>query len=129
MSYHRVVSVVLMPATLLYLSGCASARWVGHDKIRPEGETVEKIVTVDGDSVTFSWHKGWGTTRSDSVFGYVNQQPYEIELVDVSAARVKRTDAGKTILLSVFLLGLAAAAAVGIAAATWDGPLSGYGGY
>jgi hypothetical protein len=125
MSYRRVVSVVLMPATLVYLSGCVSARWVGHDKIRPEGETVEKIVTVDGDSVTFSWHEGWGKTRSDTAFGYVNQQPFQIELVDVQAARVKRTDAGRTALLTVFILGLAAAAAIGVAVATWDGPLSG----
>lgn len=117
MSYRHAISAVLLPVTLLHLSGCVTSKWVTHDDIHPNRDTVEKIVMVDGDSLTFNWRKGWGKAGEQAVIGYVDQRPVRIELADVSAARVKRTDAIGTVAM---VLAATAAIATGILLLTWD---------
>jgi hypothetical protein len=117
MQYQRSMAALLITPTLLLLTGCVSSKWVGPEEM--PGKTVEAIVTADGDSVTFDWQR-WATVERDTVYGYIDKQPYQVELTQVSAARVKSTNVTATVVLVVVAAVVAAAVVGGIALASWD---------
>jgi len=123
MRYRRTISVLLLPTTMISLTGCIASRWVGPDDMRLEGREIEAIVTADGDSLTFD-RKEWATVKRNTLVGYMDEQPYQVELNQVSAALVRYTHAPSTIVLTVFVLG----AIAGIAALARSLCLSGWGG-
>ena len=114
MRYRRTVSATLLPAMLLHIAACTKTVWVSPEDIRPQDENVRAIITAAVDTVHFDSDPSWGRVQNDSLFGYVDQQTFQIDLQQISAARVKRTDVLKTISLVYLTIG-AVLITVGIA--------------
>ena len=134
MKYRQVIAALVLPPTLLLVTGCTSNRAVPTADLKPpgtryykDGEEVRGVITESGDEVQFD-----APVRpvADTLHANVEGQPYTIALADVDQIIVKRTDTGETIALTIGVLaGIAAAlgAVALIALASWDGIT--FGGY
>lgn len=94
---------------------------------RGSNDKIVRIVTLDGKEIQFMPP---GASRQKNVISGLAKRSYAIPLEKVQRLWVQRTDAGRTVLLTLGLLAVTLVIAIGIAAATkescpfvysWDG--------
>jgi hypothetical protein len=116
MQYRRVISAVLIPATLLLFTGCTKTVGLSPEQLQPE-ENVKVFWTADGQAV----QPDRTTVRGDTIYAEVGDDTFRFALNEVRGVAVKRPDHLKTAILIISV-----AALVGVvvaAAATWE-PMS-----
>jgi len=122
MRYRRTISALLLPVTLLQLTGCTHKVWIGPEKLHPEGEYIHGVQTILGEQVLFDKPKT--VKRGNTVIaGRVDEELRRYSIEDVEQVRVQRGNTSATV--GVFLVFVVAAAAVAalLALESWDGPL------
>ena len=116
MQGRRVISTVLIPATLLLFTGCTKTVWVGPEELRPE-QRLKGVVTADGQIVELD---PWAATlRGDTIYADTGEDALRFALDEVSGVGVERENTVATVAV---IVGVALALVWAIGLATWEMP-------
>ena len=108
MRYQHTIAAVVLPLTLLQLTGCYHKVWVGPEKIHPEGEYVHGVETTAGEQVIFDKPK-LAKRGNTSIAGRVDDELVRFPVENVHWVRVQRSDAIATApIMIVFALAVGA---------------------
>ena len=112
MTCRRVVSAMLIPATLLLFTGCTKTVWVGPEELRPQ-EKLKGVVTADGREVSLEPEAA--SVRGDTLYADVGGESVRFALDEVERVGVQRPNPAATTVVVVGALLVAALAAAAIA--------------
>lgn len=113
MSYRRVISAALLPATFLLFTGCTKTAWVGPTELRPEdARKLKGVVTADGQTIGMQPEEA--TIQGDTLYAEVNGEVLRFALDDLAKVGVKRSDTLATVGLVLGITAAAAAVAYGV---------------
>ena len=122
------VAVPLDSVERLWVMRVGEMHRVRPSQIHASGERVIGATTLEGRDLVFD--KAGGYVRGDTVFAVMNGEPLQLPLDQVQRLWIRKTDAGKTALAVIGVLGGAFLVSAAIAAATkescpfvysWDG--------
>lgn len=121
MSIRRVVSAVLIPATLLLFTGCTKTVWIGPEEFRPEHK-LRGVVTADGQEVKLDRV----TVRGDTIYAYAGADAFRFTLNEVERVGVQRPNPAATVavFLGTVLVVALAASAIAVVASMDEWSLS-----
>jgi hypothetical protein len=114
MQYRRIISAVLVPATLLLFTGCTQTVWVGPTELQP-GQKLNGLVTAGGQEVKLDPSKA--TARGDTIYADADEDALRFPLHEVDRVGVVRSNPSATVAL---LLGFGLVAVVVISISTME---------
>ncbi len=114
MRYRRIITAVLVPATLVLFTGCTQTVWVGRTELQP-GQKLKGLVTTGGQEVKLD--SSAATFRGDTIYADAGEDALRFPLNEVDRVGVQRFNPSATVAL---LLGVGLVAVVVLTVSTME---------